>query len=198
IVPFSSGNEEKHGFELTLNKATDSDGNEINESNPLDPGEQFRLYVDWALANDHNYVEGDTKEIDLPEGLDFSQTFAGELRDGNGDLVAEYEVTPDNQMTLTFTNYVENHSDVSGNMWIATKLDEDKVEEDDGKASLDGINDEGQLEIPINQDDKTKTVEKQGVPKQNGSDDENAFGSDKIDWTVTINKENMSLDDAKI
>src|SRR5699024_6947673 len=70
--------------------------------------------------------------------------------------------------------------------------------EDDGKASLDGINDEGQLEIPINQDDKTKTVEKQGVPKQNGSDDENAFGSDKIDWTVTINKENMSLDDAKI
>src|SRR5699024_4767683 len=50
---------------------------------------------------------------------------------------------------------------------------------------------EGELRIPIEELNKDKTIEKQGEPNK-------GYNADEINWSVTINKNKTSLENARI
>src|SRR5699024_1852441 len=72
-----------------------------------------------------------------------------------------------------------------------SELDISEVEEEDGEVIIDPIGEEGELRIPIEELNKDKTIEKQGEPNK-------GYNADEINWTVTINKNKTSLENAKV
>ena len=182
---------EKQGFQLTLGQVTDLDGNPFTEENLLDPREEFWLKLDWTLENGHNYKAGDTEIFELPKGIKIIQEMTGELLDASGQLVATYIITTDKKVELTFTDFVETHSNVKGWIEIISTLDEQKVEIEDGEAILDPIGEEGELRIPIEEGSKEKTIEKKGTPNK-------GYNADEINWEVIINKNKTSLNHAYV
>src|SRR5699024_11149586 len=188
---FANIAEEKQGFKLELDEILDLDDEAFDEQHPMDPHEEFKLKLDWYLENGHNYVAGDTETFDLPKGIKIQKEITVELIDASGQVVANAVVTPDKKVELTFTDFVETHSDVSGWMEIISTLDAEEVEEEDGEIIIDPIGEEGELRIPIEGLNKDKTIEKKGEPNK-------GYNADEINWAVTINKNSTSLEDAKL
>lgn len=183
--------EEKHGFNLELGEVTDLDGNSYSEEKLLNPQDEFYLNLDWDLADDHHYKAGDTETFDLPNGIKIVENIEVELLDSTGQLVANAVVTPDKKVELTFTNYVETHSDVSGWMQFISTLDEEEVEVEDEEAILEPIEDEGEIRIPLNRENTGKTIEKTATPNK-------GYNADEINWEVVINKNKTSLKGTKV
>src|SRR5699024_9029231 len=74
---------------------------------------------------------------------------------------------------------------------IRAQLDQDKVQEEDGKITISPIGEEGEQTIPIERPQKDKTVEKQGQPNK-------SYNADEIEWTVTLNKSAQTLKDVSL
>src|SRR5699024_9954867 len=124
-------------------------------------------------------------------GIKIKQNIEIELKDEHGQVIANAKVKPDKTVELTFTDFVEGHSAVSGWMEIISELDLAEVEEEDGEVIIDPIGEEGELRIPIEELNKDKTIEKQGEPNK-------GYSADEINWAVTINKNKTSLENAKV
>src|SRR5699024_4157747 len=114
-----------------------------------------------------------------------------ELKDEHGQVIANAKVKPDKTVELTFTDFVEGHSAVSGWMEIISELDLAEEEEEDGEVIIDPIDEEGELRIPIEELNKDKTIEKQGEPNK-------GYNADEINWSVMINKNKTSLENARV
>src|SRR5690625_2039225 len=183
--------EDKHGFKLELDEILDMNNEAFDEQHPMDPHEEFKLKLDWELEDGHNYVAGDTETFNLPKGIKIKQNIEIELKDEHGQVVANAIVKPDKTVELTFTDFVEGHSAVSGWMEIISELDISEVEEVDGEIIIDPIGEEGELRIAIEELNKDKTIEKQGEPNK-------GYNADEINWSVTINKNKTSLENARI
>lgn len=101
-------------------------------SGPVGDVEQwqvFRLNAKFNLP-DLMVHEGDTTVITLPEKLKFNQTTEFDIKTGDGNVVAHAVIDGRAKtITLTYTDYTENHSDVSGSFFYV-QMDRDKV---DGK-----------------------------------------------------------------
>ncbi|QQK81774.1 collagen binding domain-containing protein [Salicibibacter cibi] len=180
---------DKHGFNLEIGNVMDLDGNAYGEENLLDPAEEFWLGLSWNLENDHNYEDGDTETFELPNGITIDDEMTGELVDDAGQVVATYTIGTDKQVELTFTDFVETHSNVEGWLEIISTLDEENVEIDDGDAIIEPIGEEGEIRIPIDLGEREKTIEKEGTPNS-------SYNADEITWEVIINKDQVSLDNA--
>src|SRR5699024_5213167 len=167
--------EEKHGFKLELDEILDLDDEAFDEQHPMDPHKEFKLKLNWELEDGHNYVAGDTETFNLPKGIKIKQDIEIELQDEHGQAVANAVIKPDKTVELTFTDFVEGHSAVSGWMEIISELDLTEVEEEDGEVIIDPIGEEGELRIPIEEGDKNKTIEKQGEPNK-------GYNADEINW----------------
>jgi len=88
----------------------------------------FRIKADFAL-ND-SVKSGDTTTIKLPEKLRFNQTVPFEIKTKDGDVVANAVVNgADKTITLTYTDFAEKHSDVTGNFFFYVRMDRSKVED---------------------------------------------------------------------
>src|SRR5699024_3019744 len=145
-------------FKLEIGEIIDLQDNPYGEGNPLSPDDEFKLKVNWALENGHDYITGDTVTFDLPPQIALKAGGEGDLKAPNGDVVATYVVSIDGQVTLTFTDFVENHSEVNGWLGIRAQLDKDKVQDEEGKVVIDPIGEEGKQEIPIDSSAVNKTV----------------------------------------
>src|SRR5699024_5631728 len=172
---------EKHGFKLELDDILDLDDEAFDEQHPMDPHKEFKLKLDWELEDGHNYVAGDTETFDLPKGVKILDRIEIELTDEHGQVVANAVITTDKKIELTFTDFVEGHSGVSGWMEIISALDIAEVEEEDGEVIIDPIGEEGELRIPIEKSNKDKTIEKNGQPNK-------GYNADEIAWEVIVNK----------
>src|SRR5690625_3731224 len=115
-----------------------------------------------------------------------------ELKDNeSGEVIANYTVKTDGTVSLEFTDFVKNGSNVKGWVKVFAKLDQDKVENDGGKVKISPIDDEGSITLPIDQSQIEKTTEKQGEPNR-------SYNADEIEWTVTINKNALFLEEATV
>src|SRR5699024_7119404 len=139
---------EKHGFKLELDDILDLDDEAFDEQHPMDPHKEFKLKLDWERDDGHNYVAGDTETFDLPKGVKILDRIEIELTDEHGQVVANAVITTDKKIELTFTDFVEGHSGVSGWMEIISALDIAEVEEEDGEVIIDPSGAEGDLRIP--------------------------------------------------
>src|SRR5699024_3021592 len=182
---------EKHGFKLELDDILGLDDEAFDEQHPMDPHKEFKLKLDWELEDGHNYVAGDTETFDLPKGVKILDRIEIELTDEHGQVVANAVITTDKKIELTFTDFVEGHSGVSGWMEIISALDIAEVEEKDREVIIDTIVEEGELRITIEKSNKDKTIEKNGQPNK-------GYNADEIAWEVIVNKNKTSLENAKV
>lgn len=104
----------------------------------------FRLYAEFALPNGQVHA-GDTTVITLPEKLKFNQTSSFEIKDASGNVVANAVINGGAKtVTLTYTDYVDNNSDVTGNFYFYVQVDRNNVD--------------GEEYIPLEIDVSGKTV----------------------------------------
>ena len=83
----------------------------------------FRINAKFDLSG-KNVKAGDTTVMTVPDALVVtSQSF--EIRDINtNEIIANAEVSPDNKsITITYTDYVEKHSDTSGSFFFYARVD---------------------------------------------------------------------------
>lgn len=189
-------NGEEHGngefkFNLKISELTDLDGNPFSESNLLNPQQEFYLKLIWDMENGHNYEGDDTIVFSLPKGIKILETMDVELKDVNGQIVANAKINTDNTVELTFTDFVKENSNVNGYIRIVSKIDEENAEVDDGEIVLQPIGDEGEIRNPIDLGKREKTIEKKGAPNK-------GYNADEINWEVIINKHKVSLNDTKV
>ena len=112
---------------ITSFSITDDKGNPLNEQ--VTQWTNFRINGNFDLPN-NTVSSGDITTITLPEQLKFASTENFALKDTNGQIVAHAVINPDNKtIVLTYTDYVENHSDVKGSFYFYAQVDYAVVKE---------------------------------------------------------------------
>ncbi|MFB5761304.1 collagen binding domain-containing protein [Paenibacillus medicaginis] len=172
---------------LTKVVLTDVNGTVIdavyNPDSTLDIGAAVNLGYEWELSNEHGYKNGDTFTFELPSQFEVFTEIEAPLVAGQGE-VGRFTVDRNGKVVMTFNDYVESHSNVSGKLEIRTEFTKETI-----KGSTEVI-----IAIPVKSGVQTvivnlkpqggKLIDKQGK----------AIGKDRIDWTVQVNK---SLDKIK-
>ena len=102
-------------------KVTNNEGGNLDWE--LGQWATFRINADFDLAG-KNVKKGDTTDITVPDALIItSQSF--EIRDVNtNEIIAHAKVDKDNKkLSLTYTDYVEKHSDTQGSFFFYARID---------------------------------------------------------------------------
>ncbi|MGT2772274.1 Cna B-type domain-containing protein, partial [Streptococcus marimammalium] len=111
----------EHDNVITNMSLTSESGGELPDS--IGQWVNFRINADFALP-DNVVHQGDTTTIQLPDKLTFPQTTAFEVKDPDGNLVANATINSDTkQVVLTYTDYVETHSNVTGKLFFYSRVD---------------------------------------------------------------------------
>lgn len=91
----------------------------------------FRLNAEFLLPNGQIHA-GDTTTITLPDKLQFDQTESFEIKDNDGNVVANAVIDGTAKtITLTYTDFPESHSDVGGSFYFYVKIDRMQVDEEE-------------------------------------------------------------------
>ncbi|WP_285141051.1 Ig-like domain-containing protein [Lactococcus petauri] len=106
---------------------TDKDGNPlINVSQYTD----IYLNIHFTLPN-NEVVSGDQTMITLPSELKIEKSFSFNVTNELEDIIAVVQVDVNKgTVTLTYTDFVETQSNISGNISIVSKVNTDVVSED--------------------------------------------------------------------
>ncbi|ACV21554.1 Collagen adhesin precursor [Slackia heliotrinireducens] len=89
----------------------------------------FRMKGNFELPNGQVHA-GDTTTITLPEKLKFNQTAAFDITDENGNVIGQAVIDGANKtVTITWTDFAETHSDVSGDFYFYVQIDRNMVDE---------------------------------------------------------------------
>lgn len=108
---------------VTKVSITDSKGNEATQLTP-DP---YSLNLDFKLPNNKIHT-GDTSMVSLPEQLRFSTSSAFDVYSADGKVVAHAVIDSTlKKLVLTYTDYVEKNSDITGKITAAFVVDSAKV-----------------------------------------------------------------------
>ena len=107
---------------------TDNAGHDLNHK--LDKWETFRLNAKFSLPN-NGVKAGDYTTIALPDKLAFGDVKPFELKDTKDQVVAKAVIDPQTRtVTLTYTKYVENHSNVTGSFYFYARVNHEIVKEE--------------------------------------------------------------------
>ncbi len=106
---------------ITSMSVTEENGNPI--SGTINQWESFRVNANFAIPN--NIVkEGDTSNIKLPNEIKFFDNINFEVKDSQGNVVANAVINAATKtVTLTYTDYVESHSDITGKFYFYATMD---------------------------------------------------------------------------
>ncbi|MCI5997617.1 MAG: Cna B-type domain-containing protein [Parvimonas sp.] len=117
-----------HDDVITKMYIKNENGGEIGK---LDKWQQFRVYAEFNLPNGKVH-ENDTTTINVPNELAIgAQSPSFEIKDSKGQVVANalYD-SEKNTVKLTYTKYVENHSNISGNLFFYVRVNHKKVKDE--------------------------------------------------------------------
>ncbi|WP_212741340.1 Cna B-type domain-containing protein [Bifidobacterium moukalabense] len=104
---------------ITGASVTDSNGKTPVKVGPWQP---FKINFDFSLPN-HTVHAGDTTTIELPNGFKGAAPTDFEIKDG-ANVIAKGKIDPSlTTYTITYTNYAENKSDISGKFSINAQVD---------------------------------------------------------------------------
>src|SRR5690625_1375875 len=183
---------EKSGFHYSLSKLFDYNHQEVNEENPLEISSESQFFVEyaWKFDNDHGYEAGDSVSFNLPPQLKIEQEITGEV-EFECTKMADYVVRTDGTITLTCTSLITELSEVSGTVWVLSKLDESKVEVEDGEIIIGPMEDGTEIKVPVKTDNQEATISKQGVPIP-------PFSPNEIKWTIEVNTQQTKHTDGVI
>ncbi|MGT2837349.1 Ig-like domain-containing protein [Streptococcus macacae] len=117
----------EQGDVITKMYVTNREGNPLTDE--IDQWEQFRLNADFKLPN-NTVKAGDTTTVSLPKEITFATSASFDVQDSSGNVVAKAVVDKDTKkVTLTYTDFVENHSDISGTFFFYIRADHTQITE---------------------------------------------------------------------
>jgi len=97
--------------------------------------EMMQLLVKFKLPN-NTVHEGDTTVINVPDELEIFKNENFPIKNANEDIIANAVVDHNTKkITLTYTKFVQEHSDVSGSLHVTVLIDH-KVVKQKGKLNL--------------------------------------------------------------
>ncbi|MMZ46026.1 Collagen binding domain protein [compost metagenome] len=165
---------------LTKLTLTDSTGSVIdavyNPDSRIDIGSAIHLGYEWELPN-HTYKAGDTFTFQLPEQFQIYTDITSPLTNTDGE-VGHFTVDRQGKVVMTFNDYVESHSNVSGKLEIKTEFST-QIE----KGSTQVI-----IAIPIKGGEQTAIVNIKPAAGPTMEKQGKFDGKDQIHWTVDVNK----------
>ncbi|MBM7688451.1 cell wall protein [Enterococcus ureilyticus] len=89
----------------------------------------IQVHMDWSIPNG-SAQEGDTTLIDLPAELDLVNSLSFDVLDENGSVVATAVADKGSKtVLLTYTDFVETHSNVKGTLQFSTRFDTKMIDE---------------------------------------------------------------------
>lgn len=94
-----------------------------------DSSKQMELLAKFAVPN-HVVQPGDMTIINIPPELKLVRPEIIELKNESNDLIATAKIDPATKtVTITYTDYVANHSDITGSLRILVMIDTEVVKE---------------------------------------------------------------------
>jgi len=89
------------------------------------PADQYTdISVDMNFGVPSTAAKGDTTEIKLPDNLKFIENQTFKITNDAGDVIADAVINRDTKtITLTYTDFVEKRSDITGNLKFAVRVD---------------------------------------------------------------------------
>ncbi|WP_260843547.1 Spy0128 family protein [Streptococcus constellatus] len=122
----STANAKEWNDVITEMYVTNKDGNPIPPKG-VQMWETFQVHAKFSLPN-NTVNEGDTTTITLPETLRFPEWTDFEVKDAKDKVVAHAKINPTTKtITLTYTKYPSEHSDVLGELFFYAAVDHNKV-----------------------------------------------------------------------
>ncbi|MBC2090827.1 collagen binding domain-containing protein [Listeria welshimeri] len=182
-------------FQATIVKAATSYGSEfINTVELLDkdgvPQTDFGYYdnIDvhytWSIPNTTNVKSGDTMDFTLPSQLALATDLTFYVKDSKGETVGTATVKrASNQVTLVFSDYVEKHSDIKGELDFWTTFNQ-KIITVNETINLEFPIENGTTEINVNVGEKTPVSPTETIFKYGWVD---ANNPSLIHWVVRVN-----------
>ena len=102
-------------------KVSNNEGGDLNWD--LQQWATFRINADYDLSG-KNVKAGDSTVVTVPDALMITNTSFQILDINTKEVIANAEVSPDNKsITITYTDYVEKHSDTSGSFFFYARID---------------------------------------------------------------------------
>lgn len=102
-------------------KVSNNEGGDLNWD--LQQWATFRINADYDLSG-KNVKAGDSTVVTVPDALMITNTSFKILDLNTKEVIANAEVSPDNKsITITYTDYVEKHSDTSGSFFFYARID---------------------------------------------------------------------------
>lgn len=164
----------------------DRSGNPIDsESDPdrvVDSQDDVVILYNWSIKENQEVHAGDTVHLQVPKEFKIYTTVSGDLIVGdNGESCGEFEIDTDGMMTITFDDYVENHSIIHGIVEIYTNFNEAELGNNTSATIVFPINENESEEFTVKiKPEVTDAFEKEGSAVKNAQ---------TIDWEVKINQE---------
>lgn len=148
----------------------------------------------WALENGHPHTAGSVFEFDVPSQFriytpisDAPLIVSGE--DGSGQSAGSFSVTTDGHVTVTFSEFIESHSDVAGTLTIRTELTREVVQDSTQVKLVFPIASGEQAFVLYLKPEAGLTLSKKGTA-------DNAAGA--IRWSVDLNASEQTLRGVKL
>ena len=112
------------------------------------PADQYTdISVEMNFGIPSTAAKGDTTEIKLPDNLKFIENQTFKITNDAGDVIADAVINRDTKtITLTYTDFVEKRSDITGNLKFAVRVDITKQHENT------------KIPVKLTIDKQTKTV----------------------------------------
>ena len=113
----------------------------------IDNYAQFGVKINFSVPEGQSPEAGNTTTFQLADSFKLLKSDDFEVKDGD-QLVANATINAENRtVTLTYTNYVENKSDIKGNFWISLMVNSDKEKEARQISSTIKVNNTANLDI---------------------------------------------------
>jgi len=171
---------------ITSVSIKDSNGNDLG--NNIGKNDEIHLNYTWAIPNTKQVNAGDTYSMQLPSQINIIAAIDQPIYDQNTEKIADMHIGTNGAVIITFTQYASDHSNVSGNFFVDCHFKSSAI----GTVNpvvisfiVPGIADTFDFNVNFKQLDPTVTKEGTYNPL-----------TDEITWTVTVNKENVKLDNA--
>lgn len=169
----------------------DDDGNIIEP--PVPANTHVRIYYAWSIPEEvrSQIKAGDYFDFKLPEELHPSKPLNGELKNADGEVYATYTVDQDGNVRFTFSEEVENQSDINGSFYFDAQFDQEHI---DGPGDITihyPVEDDiPPVDVEIRPDTET-SIDKKGhfdrTPNPNN-----------VEWTVDVNQSMEHLTDPNV
>jgi len=181
--------EEKENILTSVNlTVVDGKGNEVKE--PVhEQGASVLIEYTWALANGHDYKEGDTFSFKLPELFELFNDIKDQPLVYNDIEVGTFTVKSNYEVIMTFNKEIEN-DEVQGTVRIETKFDKKKITGSVEQEIVFPIKDQDVVKKIVFKPDVKSTVEKAGIP--------DGYNPKSIHWTIDVNKKLETVNQAVV